>query len=94
MYPPPNTLSQPFPPASGIFNQYTQDSMGAKIRKPWTNSSITTQVRKKKSSGLAGGEFEVVEILSTEKVNLPERPVPFLFICMKTNNNCAKCDCA
>lgn len=45
-------------------------------------------MQKKKGSRLAVSKLKVIEILGNKKLNLSDRPVPFLFICVKINRNC------
>ena len=59
----------------------------------WTNFSVAPPVGKRKVSALAVSELKLTEIVGTEKVNLPEVPLPFPFICVKTDRRRAQRDC-
>ena len=55
-------------------------TLGQRSGSLWICSSIISHVGKKKSSGLAVSEFEVIEILGIEKLTWSDRPVPLLFL--------------
>lgn len=57
-------------------------TLGQRTGNLWISPTVISHMGTKKSSGFAVSKFKVIEILDIEKLNLSDRPVPFLFLCV------------